>query len=337
MPVMDPVRHRRRHGLPGHRPCHRTVVIGPPQQCALAPETRWRRLLRQVSTGYRIVLAESRLSAQRPWAHLRLTMTDAPFDWLHMHEALELGICLDGQGVWVVGQRHLAFAAGSVVVIAPGIPHFAHCHAGTISRWEFLMVEPSLLLQGHQPGREVLDGGGFAGPAFPVMLDPRAHADACLLVREAVFEAGRALPGHQVAVRGLCWAALARLRRLPGAGGRGVEARALAAVRPALERVARTDLPPPATTELARLCGLSETTLRRQFRRGLGMNTKAWLDRNRVLRAADRLRDPRASILDVALESGFASGSGFARQFHAVMGMSPRTWRGQGLAKSARS
>jgi AraC-like DNA-binding protein len=152
-----------------------------------------------------------------------------------------------------------------------------------------------------------------------------------------VLEAGRALPGHQAAVRALCWAALARLLRLPGASGRGADPREVAALRPVLERMARADLPTPSMIELAALCRSSEATLRRRFRRAFGMNTKAWLDRNRILRAAERLRQPGATILQAALASGFASSSGFTRQFRSVLGMSPRSWCRRALSKSARS
>lgn len=289
-----------------------------------------------VSDGYRIVLSACRLSAARPWTHQALDMTDAPFDWLHLHDAIEFGVCLSGKGSWVVGGRRLPFVAGHAIVIAPGVPHWGISDRGVRSRWEFLMVEPSLLVHGHQQDREVLDAG-FAGAGFPVMLDPRVHADACVLVREAVLEAGRALPGHKAAVRGLCWAALARLKRLPGASGRRVDAATLESLRPALDRMAQPGQPAPSIPELAARCRLSEATLRRRFLRALGMTTKAWLDRNRILRAAERLRDPRARILQVALDCGFATTSGFSRQFRAVLGMSPRAWRGRGLSDSARS
>lgn len=52
--------------------------------------------------------------------------------------------------------------------------------------------------------------------------------------------------------------------------------------------------------------------------------------RRRLLleRAACRLRDPGASVLDVAVEAGYSSGEAFCRAFRRAYGRSPSAWRG---------
>jgi len=199
------------------------------------------------------------------------------------------------------------------------------------------MLDPMRLVHGHQSGRDILDDRPLAGPDFPVMLDPQRHAEACLLVREAVREAGRSGPGQDGAVRGLWWAAMARLRRL--ASGPLGDSRAVhfAGLRNALIRVADQRQKPPTVPELAALSRISEATLLRRFQTAFGISPKAYIDRIRILRAAERLRDAKASLLTVALAAGFSSTSGFQRQFKAVLGIGPSQWRRQVMQDSARS
>lgn len=284
---------------------------------------------------YRIVAYDVPLSPERPWDYLAYSANDRVIDWLHVHVQVELGVCSSGRGSWVIGDRRYRFSAGSVVVIAPGIPHFGTSDAGVTSKWEFLLVDPLRLVHGHQTGREILAPQHLADPGFPAMLDPGRHAEACLLIREAIREAAQLRPGQDAAVRGLYWAAMARLHRLAGEPSSGAQATTFSCLRAALARVADQQRIPPTVPELAALCRISEATLLRRFHAAVGISPKAYIDRIRILRAARRLQDTKDDLLEVALDAGFSSTSGFNRQFKAVLGMVPGRWRRQAVQDSA--
>lgn len=55
----------------------------------------------------------------------------------------------------------------------------------------------------------------------------------------------------------------------------------------------------------------------------LGMTPAAYIRRLRLSRAALRLREGGARVLDVALDSGFESADGFQRAFHSAFGCNP--------------
>jgi AraC-like DNA-binding protein len=73
--------------------------------------------------------------------------------------------------------------------------------------------------------------------------------------------------------------------------------------------------------------GLSERTLRRQFRAVFGMNWDEYRRRARLIAGAAMLNDGRLPIGAVAAEVGFESQSAFARAFKALTGKSPREFR----------
>lgn len=75
--------------------------------------------------------------------------------------------------------------------------------------------------------------------------------------------------------------------------------------------------------------------LHRRFRRLVGETTKQYTLRVRLDRAAADLVSSGRSILEIALASGFASHEVFTRAFRRRFGISPRSYRGRGLAGPA--
>jgi AraC family transcriptional regulator len=79
--------------------------------------------------------------------------------------------------------------------------------------------------------------------------------------------------------------------------------------------------------EVARQCHLSVSHFSRAFRRSMGVPPHSWLLRHRIEVAKERLRDPRSSVLEVALTCGFADQSHLTRVFTRMVGLSPAAWR----------
>ena len=77
---------------------------------------------------------------------------------------------------------------------------------------------------------------------------------------------------------------------------------------------------------LARLADLSVAQLERQFQRVLQLTPRQALAKLRIEAAMRELHGP-ARIAEIGLACGFADQSAFARQFKALVGMSPRDYR----------
>ena len=84
---------------------------------------------------------------------------------------------------------------------------------------------------------------------------------------------------------------------------------------------------------LAGRAGWSRFHLHRAFRRLVGETPKAYTQRLRLDRAAARLVTGTARVVDIALDSGFASHEVFSRAFRRRFGRSPERYRA--AAKSA--
>lgn len=78
---------------------------------------------------------------------------------------------------------------------------------------------------------------------------------------------------------------------------------------------------------LAQEAGLSPYHFLRIFSKVLGVTPHQFLIRSRLRRAAGLLLETELPVTDIALDSGFADLSNFARTFHRVAGLSPAKFR----------
>jgi YesN/AraC family two-component response regulator len=87
--------------------------------------------------------------------------------------------------------------------------------------------------------------------------------------------------------------------------------------------------------DIARYLGVNESHLTHCFDRELGIPPMVYLNRTRIRQAKGLLETATLSITEVALATGFASPSYFARVFQREVGVSPRAYqRGERAAPS---
>ncbi|MCF3932216.1 GlxA family transcriptional regulator [Acuticoccus sp. M5D2P5] len=90
-----------------------------------------------------------------------------------------------------------------------------------------------------------------------------------------------------------------------------------------IQRMAANLEDPLAASVLADEAGLSVRQVERLFRRHVEMTPTAYYIRLRLTRARELLRQTSASILDVAIATGFSSQSHFAQAYRGAFGISP--------------
>jgi AraC-like DNA-binding protein len=87
---------------------------------------------------------------------------------------------------------------------------------------------------------------------------------------------------------------------------------------------------------LARVAHVSPAHFSRQFRATFGESPHRYLQRRRVERAMELLRETDRRITEICFDVGFSSLGTFSRTFRAVVGESPSAYRarfaGEGIA-----
>ncbi len=261
------------------------------------------------------------------------TQGDEPITFLHMHDCLEIGICHDGAGVFVVEEKVLSFAAGDVNIINQEERHLAQSMPGTTSHWTFIMLDPARLAGVLTTEHEVLRTSGLCGPDFCNIISPRDQPGLAEIVLDLARELQTREPGYRSCVRGLVLTMMVRLHRCRGrhaeapdrAGSNKPEA--VERIAPALHYLAENYCRQIAVTELANLCHVSVASLRRMFHAATGMSPQQYLTRLRIQMAASMLQGTARPVLQIACDVGYPSLSSFNRHFRRLTGMAPREWR----------
>ena len=244
---------------------------------------------------------------------------------LHRHDCTELGMCLAGEGIFVVEGKVMPFRSGDVSLIGPSEAHLATSSPGTTSHWIWYYLDFSQILLPHFPEFDAgfparLRGAEFCNivsgecaAALRALLEPLAKAD-CEEAKTAwvlllALELKRLFCNVPVpAAEEPCGGAFERIARAVAWFGR---------------RYAE----PLTMGEAARLCGMSLSGFRRIFRHETGMSPLDYLNRLRICMAKAELRTGKYSVSEVAARCGFPSVSSFYRQFRKWEHASPHDFR----------
>jgi AraC-like DNA-binding protein len=102
--------------------------------------------------------------------------------------------------------------------------------------------------------------------------------------------------------------------------------------RDAMDRAFAQPLDVPA---LARVAHVSAAHFSRQFRSTFGETPHRYLQRRRVERAMELLRETERSVTEICFDVGFNSLGTFSRTFRAIVGESPSAYRARFVAGGA--
>jgi AraC-like DNA-binding protein len=83
----------------------------------------------------------------------------------------------------------------------------------------------------------------------------------------------------------------------------------------------------PSLDDMGLRTGLSPSHFARKFRLSTGLSLNRFVNRRRILRSLDLLRDQSQPLAGVAIELGFSSQSHFTRLFSMLTSMTPATYR----------
>lgn len=286
----------------------------------------------------------SRAEGRAPWG-------------VHTHGARDgiFHVVLHGQGHAraLQGARTLAardFGEGDLLIFPHGHAHALSDARATPTRWIAELPSrpgddglPVVQLGGGAEELSILCGtlrfdaeaAGALLPYLPAMLHARGDSlggwvDAT--VRQLAHEAQRGGPGSGLVVARLAEILFVQAVRAwvaaPEQGASGwVRALGDPSLARALSLLHGAPEQPWSMERLARRAGMSRTGLYDRFTATVGEAPAAYLARWRMTLARRALRDPRASIPEVAARVGYGSEAAFNRAFKRVVGAPPGEWR----------
>ena len=251
-------------------------------------------------------------------------------DYLHFHNLMEVGICRFGTGDLVLDKRIERFGPDMISIIPRNFPHTTKSDPGTVGQWEYLFLDPGMLLreffgENEIARRRFLDLLG-RGAIFGTTLQYGSLTQIAELIMQEMQTKGAF---YIEKIRGLLLSLIFEIARIskdedePDVKYRtGVNQ-----IQNALKYVETHYADPIRIEQLAKECHISETHFRRLFSEYIDMTPIEYVNMVRVLRACDILRSTNDSMSTVALNCGFSTVSTFDRNFKQVLGVTPYQWK----------
>lgn len=231
---------------------------------------------------------------------------------MQFHKHFEFGLCLDGQGIFFIGNKMIPFTQGNVSIIPPGTPHFAQSLDSRPSKWMFVALDVSAL------------------GCFPENITPNIVYDKATeqLLRIAADELDAKSEGYEDAVSKLFDVLFIRVSRLDtDAPIFFTYEDGITAVYPAIEYITQHYPEDIAVDTLASLCSMSLSHFRRKFTMVTGMTPLRYLLMMRLRMAGVLLKQTERKVSDIAFEVGYNTLSSFNRHFKENYKISPKDYR----------
>ena len=246
---------------------------------------------------------------------------------LHLHDTVEFGLCLAGQGIFIVEDKVMPFKAGDVSIINEFEFHRARSTGGQPSVWRFLNFNPQQLKTGDPDQDYCCDSARLGGSKFRNLLDgeqfPRLRDAMRLLIAEQ--EAPHSQPAATANLLRYMLLQLTALAR-PAEPALLVR-RDVEQLAPALKKITGSYMEKLTVARLARLCHMSTSSFYRLFTAVFGRSPQRYLTQYRVQMGAYLLRHKNCGVEAAAVAVGYETQSAFHRPFKAAYGLSPVAYR----------
>lgn len=255
-------------------------------------------------------------------------------EYLHFHNALEIGYCLEGSCTLHLESGNTFCEPGDFSIIFPQLPHMLTARTETAS-WEYLYLDAETFFKNRGTGTENLWQIFYMQQRVPSVISeagfPLLHD--CLRQIFQEFHEKRLL--YKDAVSGLLFFLTGELNRMTADSGySSIEEPegAISYVRQALSYLYEHYQEPITIQTLASSCCISESHFRRIFKTIVGISPLEYLQHYRIQQACHLLYLNQESVHMIAQKVGYRSLSSFNRQFQQYLHCSPSCWQKEHLS-----
>ncbi len=249
------------------------------------------------------------------------------FPMMHWHDRYEIGVCEEGEGLFLSEGEFFSVSKGDMIFIAPKNRHYSRSLDGSaLCRCRFAYFD----------AESVERHLSFLEPSEAERVRQNALKIPAVIRKDDLPMSDRLLAIMQTSQKGISDGGLAATLYLAGfmlefghtGSGQGSETvRERSAAAAAAEYISLHYGENESAGELARRCHLSESQLRRRFIAEYGVPPIAYRNRLRLQVATELLLRTRLTLSEIAERTGYNSASDLYRAFRALYGVSPSEYR----------
>ena len=257
------------------------------------------------------------------------------FPKMHYHDRYEIGLCEDGEGLFLSERGVFSVTRGDLIFVAPDCRHYSRSLDRDVlcrCRFVYLRADAVRTLLAITSDDE-LSSFADASSRIPCVVHPKDAPEAAAMLLQIVSLCGAQVRHRdRLIVLHLATLLLDAERYFPSSEQDAAEHVSIArAPATGAEQIAEyLSLhynESQSSKSLAKMCHLSESQLRRQFVSIYGMPPIAYRNRLRCRIAAELLRESVLSISEISDQIGYTAPTDFYRAFRARYGLSPSEYR----------
>lgn len=254
-----------------------------------------------------------------------------PVTRLHFHNCVEIGYLCEGSCKLILEDKVLVVKSPAVTILPPNKPHFTQACSDDTNRWNWIYVDPVRLLTALNPVQlNMLHHYLSLAHDHECVFTAEEATEIIQLVRIILNEMENKAPHYKTIVRALFTSLFPMIiRRLPETAESMTRegTHRPERISPAITYIEENYMNDIFVEELAALCHVSVTHLRRLFHQSLGWSPQEYVHVVRIGHACDILFNEDCSVTDVANRVGYTAPSSLTRQFRLMYGISPNQWR----------
>lgn len=252
-------------------------------------------------------------------------------EFFHFHNAVEIGLCLEGKGILYHGNDSAAdwYTAGDFSIIFPQVPHIAVASEGS-ALWEYLFVDVKSLFKDKPRNINQLWQIFYMLQRIPFIITKDNPSRMNYYLTRIFGEFHEKKPYYQDAVLGLLLSFFSELNRITmdmestdATESQG----AFSYVHKALSYIYEHYNEPISIQDLSSYCCISESHFRRIFKAVVGISPLEYIQHYRIQQACHYLYSNQEPVNLIAQKVGFTSLSSFNRQFQQYIHLSPTAWK----------
>lgn len=255
--------------------------------------------------------------------------------YLHYHDTLEIGLCVEGSGVCCVEDKTYPFFQGDIQIIFPFQRHLSKSTGNSPSKWYWLNIDPIRALSDWgAPDTGRVEVWLHTGMGLCGIIDRDRFPEIARLTRRLIeVNLGiTKIPSFRntylnIYLYMLILELVDASKEMPKLFLRPNKYFSL--LTGALEKIKSClqDGKTPSVELLAKQCNISVATLRRLFHSTIGQSPRDYITTARLRKAQQLLMLTDASVVTIALSTGFEDVSGFNRFFQKFCRVTPTSYR----------
>lgn len=248
----------------------------------------------------------------------------------HVHNLLEIGICLEGHGTYLLEDEMRYYTPGALTIIPSNHIHSTQSdEIGAMAYWEYIFLDVDKLLAILYPEDKILRQKMSRLINEKSYLMRKEELPELYMSIQLIFQEMKGKKKfYKASVFGICYAILMQIARMNENSKKEKKYKqSYEQIKIGLAFIHDHYNESLKISDIAEICFMSESHFRRSFEENLGMTPVEYINDYRITKACELIQQKKGTMKEIAVKVGFSTISTFNRNFKAFLGVSPKEWK----------